>query len=146
MQALTRSLQKSLRQCFNEPGIKKDSVRRILKANKWRPYILRLLHGINEDEPDKRVQFCEWFQDMSTGNERFPDFVVWSDEATIKPNGTTNTNNCVYWTNETPHVIGQKPVNLPGVTIWCGLSSKGKVVPFFFEGTVTGAAYLQLLQ
>lgn len=146
LQALTRSPQKSLRQCFNETGIKKDSVHRILKANKWRPYIPRLLHALNEDDPDRRVQFCEWFQDMCTENEMFRDVIVWSDEATFKLNGTINRHNCVYWANENPHVIEEKPLNLPGVTVWCGLSSNGKVGPFFFEGTVTGAAYLQMLQ
>jgi len=37
-------------------------------------------------------------------------------------------------------------VTLPGHSVWCGVSSRGVVGPFFFEGTVTGAAYFNMLQ
>ena len=30
--------------------------------------------------------------------------------------------------------------------MWCGLSSRGLIGPFFFEGTVTSALYLNMLQ
>ncbi|PNF42655.1 hypothetical protein B7P43_G19015, partial [Cryptotermes secundus] len=33
-----------------------------------------------------------------------------------------------------------------GVNVWCGLSSCGLIGPFFFEGTVTGQVYLDMLQ
>ena len=32
-----------------------------------------------------------------------------------------------------------------GVNIWCGLSARGLIGPFFFEDTVTGEAYLEML-
>ncbi|GFT95276.1 uncharacterized protein NPIL_460641 [Nephila pilipes] len=35
-------------------------------------------------------------------------------------------------------------VNLPGITVWCGLSSRGLIEPFFFDAT--GPVYLNLLQ
>jgi len=34
----------------------------------------------------------------------------------------------------------------PQLSVWCGVSYRGIVGPFFFEGTVTGAAYLIMLQ
>jgi hypothetical protein len=36
-------------------------------------------------------------------------------------------------------------VNLPGVNVWCGLSSKGLIEPSRFEGNVTGESYLPML-
>jgi len=34
-----------------------------------------------------------------------------------------------------------------GVNVWCGLSARGLIGPFFFfEGTVTGEAYLEMLR
>ena len=36
--------------------------------------------------------------------------------------------------------------NLPGVTVWYGLSLRGLFGPFFFYDTVTSLAYLNLLQ
>lgn len=37
-------------------------------------------------------------------------------------------------------------VNLTGITVWCGLSSRGLIEPFFIDGTATGPIYLNMLQ
>ena len=57
-----------------------------------------------------------------------------------------NRYNCVYWDNENPHHIIETEVNIPGVTVWAGISSTGLVGPFFFEGTVNGERYLDMLK
>jgi hypothetical protein len=33
-----------------------------------------------------------------------------------------------------------------GLNVWCGLSTRGFIGPFFFEGTVTDLAYLNMLR
>ena len=91
---------------------------------KWKVYIPRLLHAINDDDPDSRMQFCEWFQQMVNEDEELVTNIVWSDEAQFKLNGTVNSHNCVYWAPENLHVHVGKAVNLPGVNVWCGLSAK----------------------
>ena len=37
-------------------------------------------------------------------------------------------------------------LNLVGVTVWCGISALGILGPFFFDQTVTGDVYLNLLE
>ena len=37
-------------------------------------------------------------------------------------------------------------VSVPGVTVWAGISSTGLVGPFFFEVTVNGEHYLNMLK
>ena len=59
---------------------------------------------------------------------------------------TVNRHNCVYWVPENPHVHVEKEVNLPGLSVWCGLSLRGLTGPFFFEVTVTGQVYLDMLR
>nr|CAI5854621.1 unnamed protein product [Callosobruchus analis] len=71
--------------------------------------------------------------------------IIWSDKAQFKLNGTVNRHNCVYWCEENPHITVEKAVNLPGVNVWCGLSSRGLIGRFRFEGTVTGINYLTML-
>ena len=76
---------------------------------------------------------------------------MWSDEATFKLNGSINRHNCTYWGLESywglnPHVMVDHHVNSPGITVWCGLSSRGLIGPFFFDATGTGLVYLNLLQ
>ncbi|PNF14075.1 hypothetical protein B7P43_G02154 [Cryptotermes secundus] len=60
-------------------------------------------------------------------------------------NGTGNRHNCVYWAPVNPHIHVGNEANLQGVNVWCGLSSRGLIGPFFFEGTVTGQVYLDML-
>jgi hypothetical protein len=43
---------------------------------------------MNENNPDRPVEFCEWFLHMRDERESSPYFIVWSDEATFKINGT----------------------------------------------------------
>ena len=48
MQVFARSPKKSLRQCSREIGIEKSSVHQILRVQKWKSYIPRLVHAQNE--------------------------------------------------------------------------------------------------
>ncbi|PSN42861.1 hypothetical protein C0J52_16195 [Blattella germanica] len=41
-----------------------------------------------------------------------------------------------------PHVFVEKAVNLPGINVWCGFSSRGLIGSFLFDGTVTGQVHL----
>ena len=52
----------------------------------------------------------------------------------------------MYWTNENPNIVEENTFNLPGVAVWCGLSSRGLIGSYFFEETVTGQTYLQMLE
>ena len=121
LETFRTSPRKSAAQCARETGVSSTSVRRILKAFKWKVYNPRLLHAINNDDPDRRMQFCECFQQMVNEDEEFVMKVVWSDEARFKLNGTVNRHNCVYWAPENLDVHIGNAVNLPGVNVWCGL-------------------------
>ena len=101
---------------------------------------------INEEDPDRRLQFCEQFLHKCDEREDFQDSIVWSDEATFKLNGTINGHNCVNWGNENQNIGEEKTGNLPGVWVWCGLSSTELIGPYFFEETVTGQTNLQMFE
>ena len=109
-------------------------------------YVPSLLHAINDDDLFRRMQFCEWIQQMVNEDEEFVTKIVWSDEAQFKLNGTVNRHNCVYWAPENLHVHVGQVVILPGVNVWCGLSARGLIRLFFFGGTVTGDMYLEMLR
>ena len=146
MQVFVRYSKKSLRQCSCEIGIEKSSVHRILRVQKWKPYIPRLVHALNEDNADRRLQFCERFLHKCDEREDFQDSLICLDEAAFKLNGTINRHNCVYWANENQNIVEEKTVSFPGVAIWHGLSSKGLIEPYFFQETVTGQTCLQMLK
>nr|CAH7758870.1 unnamed protein product [Callosobruchus chinensis] len=57
-------------------GISRTSIQRILKHYKWHPYKIQLLHELNEDDHDRRLQFCEIMD--SESRELFNDHDHWS--------------------------------------------------------------------
>jgi ferritin len=60
-------------------GISRPSVQHILKHAKWKVYIQVLLHATNEDNPQRRVQYCEWFQQKAHEDEEFVSKIVEAD-------------------------------------------------------------------
>ena len=144
--AFTDSPTKSIRRASVELSMSYGSVQRMLVDIGLKPYKPHLLHKLNEDDPDRRLQFCETFLGFTDIYPDFVDNIMWSDEATFKTNGHVNRHNSVYWCDTNPFQILQKDVNAPGITVWCGLSSSGLVGPYFFEGTVNGESYLKLLK
>jgi hypothetical protein len=69
---------------------------------------------MNEDDPDHRFQFCEWFLHMYDGNISFSHLIVRSDEAAFKFYGIANRRNGVYWSHENPHITKKKPLVYKG--------------------------------
>jgi hypothetical protein len=52
----------------------------------------KLLQAMNEDDPVRRLQYCEWFEGMVREDEEFAGKLIWSNEAQFK----MNRHNCVY--------------------------------------------------
>ena len=62
----------SVRQASRELELPKDSVHRILKRFRWKSYIPKLVHALNEDDPDRRMEFCEWYLAKCEEDQQFP--------------------------------------------------------------------------
>lgn len=56
---------------------------------------------LKEDDPDRRLNFCEVMTEFIKEHLNFVNHIVFSDEATFYLNGTGK--NCRYWTNENLH-------------------------------------------
>lgn len=84
----------TIRKAAQEHGISSKSVHRILKKNKFHPFHVRLVHELNEDDFDRRVEFCEDMMARIVDNPDFHFNIVFSDEATFELNGTVNRHNC----------------------------------------------------
>jgi hypothetical protein len=59
---------------------------------------------MNKDDPDCRMEFCEWFSHMYDEKKSFPDFIVRSNEAIFKIKGTVHQHSCVYWATKNPRI------------------------------------------
>lgn len=140
------SPKKSQRRASLELGISRRSLSRMMTEIGLKPYRPRALQALNEDDPDRRLEFCENFVAFHNVDPSILDKIIWTDEAIFKLNGRVNRHNCVYWADRNPHEILEREMNLPGVLVWGGLSSSGLIGPFFFEGTVNATSYEALLE
>jgi hypothetical protein len=50
-----------------------------------------LLQALNEDDPDRQLEFCERILDST-----LLDQILWTDDATFQTNRRVNRHNCVY--------------------------------------------------
>lgn len=73
----------STRKLASETGVSRTSVQRILKKHKFHPYKIRLLQELNEDDFDRRLEFCEIMSERAANNNNFLFNVCFSDESTF---------------------------------------------------------------
>jgi hypothetical protein len=93
----------SIRKQAQIVGISASSVGRILKLHKFHPYKMQVHQKLNEDDPDRRMQFCQDMMDRANENEYFIRSICFSDEATCFLNGEVNRQTFRYWSQENPH-------------------------------------------
>lgn len=135
------------RQIAANNEVSQRSVLRILKTEKYHPYKVQLVQELSEDDPDRRLQFCEIMQDLCNRNPRFVRNILFSDEATFCLHGSVNRQNCRYWSRENPHWIIEAHTQHPQkVNVWAGIVDNRIIGPFFFEETLTGHRYLEFLR
>ena len=127
-------------------GVSRTSVQRILKKYKFHPYKIRLVQELNEDDFDRRLQFCEIMtQRAIDGNFLFN--VCFSDECTFFLNGLVNRHNCRYWADTNPRIFHEAHTQHPQkLNVWAGIFGNSIVGPFFLPGNLTGDMYLDLLE
>lgn len=137
----------SLRKLSNNIDISKSSLQRILKLHKFHPYKLRLIHELNEDDPDRRIEFCEIMQNKSNDDPNFIKSILFSDESKFYLNGVVNRHNMVYWSEDNPHwcrTIAHQDIQ--GINVWAGILGDTIIGPYFYDGTLNHNQYLEILQ
>lgn len=143
--ALQKEPRTSIRKMSTDSGISRSSVRRIYKSMGFKPYIPRLVQELNEDDFDRRIEYCETFLSLLETEPDLIHHIIWSDEALFKLNGHINRHNSVYWAIQNPNLTWEHTMQAEGVTVWAGLSSQGVIGPYFFDGTVTSQNYMEML-
>lgn len=73
----------STRQLAVATGVSRTSVQRVLKKYKFHPYKIQLLQELNDDDFDRRLQFCEIVTERANHNANFLFNICFSDECTF---------------------------------------------------------------
>ena len=146
LEKITSSPRKSVRGTAGKIGVPRSTMQKVLKAEKFHPYKLQILHKLYEDDSDRHLEMAVWFQVQL---EEDSDFVrqnmLFSDKANFYVSGEVNRQNCRYYSQDNPHfMLDSKEHSGPKKMVWCGLWCDHVLGPFFFNQTVTGERYLNM--
>lgn len=84
------------------------SVCKILHQHKFKPYKIHLVHELDEDDFDRRVEFCdEMMRNIDNGTITLND-IVFRDEATFMLNGEVNRHNSRWWHDTNPFWVQEQ--------------------------------------
>jgi hypothetical protein len=137
----------SVRQISIDHGAAAMTVHNLLTVEKWHPFKIRLVHELNEDDPDRRMEFCQILMERCNLDPLFVENILFSDESTFKLNGEVNRQNCRYWAKENPRWMREHHTQYPQkINVWAGIVKNKIIGPYFFDNNVNGLNYLHFLQ
>ena len=108
---------------------------------------MRVRHELKPTDPGRRIQFCQWLLNKCRDRRFLHNFLI-GDEAGFAMNGSVNTQNVREYApkGQPPDFFYQRNECRTRITVWVGLCGNGKLIgPFFFEGSVNGLRYLEML-
>lgn len=133
--------------------ISRSSVRRILVDDlNLFPYKIQILQEQTKEQKKKRLLFAKSMAEKI--EERTLDIskVHWTDEAHFHLSGHVNKQNMRIWADAQPNAFTDKPLSREKVTVWCAVTNKRIIGPYFFEDaagsplTVNSERYLAMLK
>ncbi len=128
------------------------TVRRILHQDlKKHPYKISLAQELKpEDYADRKSCALKLLSKVEAGEIPLHRILM-TDEAHFHLSGVVNKQNMRFWATENPHIVHEKPLHSPKVTVWLGIASYGIVGPYFFQEsnetvTVNKVRYIKMLR
>lgn len=136
----------SLRTVADQTGLSRESVRKVLKLHKFHPYKPLITQELGDDDPDRRIEFCEIMTDKLIAQPRLINNICFSDECTFYLNGKVNKQNCRYWSDHNPHIIREGHTQYPQkINVWAGILGNSIIGPLFINGNLNGEMYAEML-
>lgn len=142
----------STRNLSGQIGISRRSLQRILHDDlNLFPYKVQITSKLNPQDLPVRLEFCQKMISMAEEDNTLINCLFMSDEAHFDLNGNVNKQNCRIWNESNPEMLHETELHPERVTVWCAVSSRCIVGPYFFEEngvtvTVNGDRYLKMLK
>ena len=92
------------------------------------------------------MEFAEWVLARVTDDTQFLSNLMFSDESNFRVDGRVNKQNCRIWARENPRSFTEQPLHSDKVIVWAAMSHRGIIGPFFFDESVNGENYLEMLK
>lgn len=112
----------------------------------YKPYKMHSVQQLYDEDMDLRVEMSEYLipilEDQNNDGKIF-----FSDESTFYTSGIVNKHNCRIWSPSNPFITIEDAMNSAKVNVWCAMSNKQIIGPYFFEEkTINQHNYLDMLQ
>jgi hypothetical protein len=137
----------SVRNVARAASLSKYQAHRIMRdILGFKPYMMRSTQLLYDEDKDLRVEMAEKLIPIlrDPSNE---GFIFFSDESTFYLSGLVNKHNCRFWSSSNQFVTVEEAMNSAKVNVWCAMSSKQIIGPFFFDhDTVNKDDYLNMLK
>lgn len=137
----------SVRSLARQATISPYQARRIMREFLgYKPYMMRSVQQLFDEDMDLRVEMAEQLIPILE-DQRINDNIFFSDESTFYISGVVNKHNCRTWAANNPFTTIEVAMNSPKVNVWCSMSNKQIIGPYFFDDeTVNRRNYLDMLQ
>ena len=121
-------------------SVSKDTVHRALKEDDLKPLKRRRQQRLTPQQKRRRVSFAAQYMDFDWQHTLMTD----ETEFLLRPRG--NTTNDIVWARDVEDV---PPIELDAhsasVRVWAGVSALGRTSLHFYDGTLDGERYRELL-
>ena len=115
-------------------GISRQSLQTIMHQDlNLFPYKIQLTSKLNTADLPIHLEFCQKIIRMVEEDEYVLKCIYMSDEAHFDLNDNVNKQNCRIWSDSNPQILHETELHPLRVTVWCAVSSKYIVGPYFFE-------------
>lgn len=111
------------------------------------PYRATLLRRLYTGDRQRRYDWCNFVMNTLNRQPNILADILWTDEARFDRCGVFNRRNAHHgaltnpsWHQEVRHQVRWS------LNVWCGIWNNHLIGPVFYDGTLTGQKYLELLQ
>ena len=152
-QSVVNSLKKSHCKRAQELGLSPSTVWRVMTNDlKLFPYKISTHHVLKEQDKEKCIAMCEWFNDKLEETPSWLNHIWFSDEAHFHLNGAVINYNNIFWVEQAPEEISEKQRKGAEVTAFIAFNPKHSLLgPYWFEErgktvTVNSPRYCVIMQ
>jgi hypothetical protein len=91
--------------------IVRSTCQRTAKKASLHAYQFTVVQELKQQDYDKRMTYCRWFQTVIDENPGILDNKWFRDEAWFHLSGYVNSQNTSLWGSETPHALLEEPLH-----------------------------------
>ncbi|GBL88968.1 hypothetical protein AVEN_255138-1 [Araneus ventricosus] len=139
--------QSSTKMIFENCGLSNSRVSTILNESGALPYRSTPVQGLLPRDAERRYTWCNFVMNNLEDHPTFREDIIWTDEACFSLKGMFNRQNVHTCLLENPRYAVEVRHQLRwSINVWFGIFNDRLIGPVFYEVTLTGQRYLELLQ